>query len=277
MTTRESKPEDKDRFLETSVPRKLLFGHSLLKEEIRNHLKGARSWSSFYVLMEYKRSIVKILIDLYFVALEEDTPSDAIHYFSEGFKTRENKLVLSAIAEFLKEPDIANDKEKFLIKLETWIAAALEHFDALIEGYVENKTKCPLAKASIKESYEKFLEEIDCKARCAVEKLWQASRDQLKRLISEGTKEDYKKNRGFTKPLPLIESAIGDPTAPKTKSNCMDAGDFVIALEMPKHLRMLTFDTAFKSICGILGKEVVVLPSLAALRKAKATAVQPAS
>lgn len=272
MTTGTSNPQDRDWFLETSVPRQLLLGHSLVKEEIREHLKGARSWSSFYVLMEYKRSVVKTLIDLYFVALEEDTPADAIKYFSEGFKPRDTKVVLSAIAEFVREDDIAKDKEKFLIKLETFIAGALEHFDVLIDGYVENKTQCPLGRASIKESYGRFLDEIDCKTRCSVERLWRDNRNKLRVLVDEGTKDPHRGKKGFTKALPLVEAAVGDPMRPKTKVNCMVAGDFVIGLEMPKHLRMLTFDTAFDSICGILGKEVVALPSLAVLRKRRALA-----
>ena len=266
MINEKNKPINKDLFLETSIPRKLLFGHSLVKEEIKKYLRGVRSWSSFYVLMEYKRSVVKTLIDLYFVTLEEDTPSDALNYFAEGFRQRETKIILSAIAEFLKEPDIANDKEKFLIKLETWIHSALVYFDTLIYEYVDNMTQCPLAKASINASFQNFLEEINCKTECTVERLWKSSKGHLKKLVKEA-KEHNDKNEGFTKPLPLIESAISNPNTPKTKTKCMQAGDFVIALEMPRHLRMLTFDKAFERICGILGKEVLVLPSLVALKK----------
>ena len=141
----------KDWFLETSVPRNLLFGHTLLKQQIRNYLKERRCYSSFYVLMEYKRSVIRTLIDLYFVAREEDTPRDAIKFFSQGpkgFKPRESKLVLDAIAEFVNEPDILDDKDKFLIKLKMWITSALIHFDEIVYGYVDNKTKCPLARAS---------------------------------------------------------------------------------------------------------------------------------
>jgi hypothetical protein len=259
--------DKRDWFLETSVPRNLQFGHSLIKEEIKQHIKGVKCWSSYYVLMEYKRSVLKTLIDLYFVASEENTPSDALHYFSQGFKTRETKIVLDAIAELSKEPDVINDKKRFLVKLETLILAANQYFEDLIEGYVENKTHCPHAKASIKGSYDRFVEEIDCKKKCSVERLWKKSKGLLKLFVEEGGKQPHSSNKGFTKSFPLIESIIKDPKIAKTKTNCMNVGDFVIGLEMPKHLRMLTFDNAFKSICPIIGKEFFILSSLAALKK----------
>ncbi|MFV1950372.1 MAG: hypothetical protein ACC630_00210 [Nitrospinota bacterium] len=223
MMNKKSNQKTKDWFIDTSIPRKLFFGHNLFKKEIKKHLNGVRN--------------------------------------------RENSTVLNAIGGFLEESDIKNDKEKFLIKLKMWIHVAIGFFDGLIKGYADNQSRCPLARASIDESYGKFLEEIDCRTQCEIEKFWKKNKSQLKKLIQEGFKNPHKKNTGFKKSLQLIESTIGDPTALKKKSKCMKVGDFVIVLEMPKHLRMLTFDKAFYSLCGILGSEVIVLPSLATLRE----------
>jgi hypothetical protein len=280
-TTRESNSVSRGWFLETSVPRKLLFGHSLLKEEILKHLRGTDRWSSYYVLMEFKRSVVKTLIDLYFVVLEENNPGDALLYFSEGFMIRQNKIILSAIGEWLKESDIANDKKRFLLKLETLIVETFQYLDDIIIGYVENRTHCQLAKAAIKEeatkkeSYERFSKEIDCRTQCSIEKFWQYNKSQLKRLVKEGEKDSHTGNKGFQKTLSLVKSVIGNVGLLKAKRNCMSVGDVIIALEMPKDLRMLTFDKAFDSICGILGKEVTVLPSLMAVKKSIASMTPP--
>ena len=76
--------------------------------------------------MEYKRSVVRTLINLYFVAREEDNPTEAIRFFSQtaaGYKPREVKLVLEAIAGYLSEADARTDKASFLTKLEMWIAS----------------------------------------------------------------------------------------------------------------------------------------------------------
>jgi hypothetical protein len=270
-----------DCFLETSVPRQILFGHSLIKEEIGKCLRNCtQKRSSFYVLMEYKRSVVKTLIDLYFVAKEEKTPSDALHYFQEGFRTRQNKIVLSAVATLLEDSGIANDKLRFLVKLETLIFGSFQYFHDLIDKYIENKTGCPLGKISIQdevpreEAYRKFLEEIDCIRFCSLDKFLKSKKSHLKRLIEEGEKAPHDKNKGFQEALLLIKSAIGTLDALKAKTNCMKIGDIIIALEVPKRLQMLTFDRGFESSCQILGKRLIVLPSLATLRKSRASAPQ---
>ena len=51
--------------------------------------------------------------------------------------------------------------------------------------------------------------------------------------------------------------------------------DIIIALEVPKRMQMLTFDRGFESSCQILGKRLIVLPSLATLRKSRAPEPQP--
>ncbi|MEW6584966.1 MAG: hypothetical protein AB1442_05065, partial [Nitrospirota bacterium] len=106
--------------------------------------------------------MVKTLIDLYFVAKEEKTPSDALHYFQEGFRTRQNKIVLSAVATLLEDSEIANDRLRFLVKLETLIFGSFQYFYDLIDKYIENKSGCPLGKILIQEevpregAYRKF-------------------------------------------------------------------------------------------------------------------------
>jgi len=138
-----------------------------------------------------------------------------------------------------------------------------------------------LAKAAIKEeatkkeSYERFSKEIDCRTQCSIEKFWQYNKSQLKRLVKEGEKDSHTGNKGFQKTLSLVKSVIGNVGLLKAKRNCMSVGDVIIALEMPKDLRMLTFDKAFDSICGILGKEVTVLPSLMAVKKSIASMTPP--
>jgi hypothetical protein len=152
------------------------------------------------------------------------------------------------------------------------IALAEQYLDDLVEDYVVSETGCPLAKASTKESYEKFLDEIGCKTECRVERLWRKNRGNLKRLTGEQSMQPpHSRNDGFTKPLELIAQAIADPSRPKSKQNCMKSGDFVIALEMPKQFCMLTFDRAFESICKIIGKEVYRFPALRSLINERAS------
>lgn len=269
MTKKQKPSNSKDWFLETSVPRNLFFGHSLQKTNIKTHLGQTKRWSSHYVRMEYKRSVVQTLIDVYNVALEEDTPDDVMKYFAQTFSPREAKTVLSAVGELANQPDVLNNKQKFLIQLQMLIESTQRHFDNLVE-LVKNETQCPLARASTANGYEVFKEEIKCRTSCTVESLWSKSKSKLKKLTSEDAKRTHRRNDGFIEPLETVEIAIDDPTAPKTVTNCKKVGDFVIALEMPKNHRMLTTDKAFEAICAILNQDLVRLPSLSQLRKERA-------
>ncbi|MEW6375108.1 MAG: hypothetical protein AB1502_04865, partial [Thermodesulfobacteriota bacterium] len=108
---------------------------------------------------------------------------------------------------------------------------------------------------------------------CSLDKFLKSKKSHLKRLIEEGGKAPHDKNKGFQEALLLIKSA-GTLDTLKAKTNCMKIGDIIIALEAPKHLQMLTFDRGFESSCQILGKRLTVLPSLATLRKSRASAPQ---
>jgi len=174
-TRAKGKARDKSWFIETSVLIKSLMGDSLTKKEIRKKVSGLDKWSSHYVLMEYKRSIIKTLIEIFYVAKEEENPSDVLSVYSEKFG-RKTKTALSFISALLRESDLENDKDKFLLKIETYIELAVNHFDSFIDYYIDNITKCPLGKADIEHGYSKFLIDIECQTNCKVENLWSKSR-----------------------------------------------------------------------------------------------------
>lgn len=269
-TMKTSTPTLKGNFLETSVFIKQLFGQDIHKTIIKKERENAKALSSHYVLMEYKRRVVKTLIDIYSVAKEEDSPSEVLKYFGESYSPRVPKFFLSALGELIKEEDISKNKKKFILKIENFIEATYNVFETLIQGFIENNTKCPLAKASIENGYAQFLQEIECQTQCSVENIWRKNKSNLKTLNALSSELPHSRNKGFQKPLPIIKEAIGNHNYPKKKTHCMKSGDFIIALEMPKHLRMLTFDKAFESLCGILKKEVYVFPSYTELKKESA-------
>ena len=95
--------------------------------------------SSFYVLMEYKRVIVKTLIELHAVIREEDSVADGLLYFKESMRPRETKIVLAAVAKLLEEADLQNDKNKVLRNLEMLIEASIEWFKQDVDKWIPNR------------------------------------------------------------------------------------------------------------------------------------------
>ena len=256
-------------FLETSVFINRFLGHSLLKHEIKATIGTESCYTSFFVFYEFRRCVIKTLIELYFQVLEEDQPCDAIAYYKENFSNRENKIVIGALSALISNEDPANNKLKFLINLKRLILDILEEMGNSISEFVNNQAKCPLGKAVISsiEDFEKFIDQTKCKADCNIASFWKAHRNILKILTQEENAELYQNNKEFNKLLPLLYEVIKDYKKGQTIQNCAKLGDVIIAIEMPKSYTMLTFDRSFESLCPLMGKAVKRLPSLSELKK----------
>jgi len=259
-------------FLETSVFINRFFGHSLYKKEIDKTVRSIPCHTSFFVFYEFKRSVIKTLIELYFL-VEEEGAADAIASYKENFKTRENGIVLGAISRLLVEEDISNNKLKALSNLEALILNSLRDFKSIVKEFVENKTKCPLARASIikgSEDFADFVEQIKCNVTCSIAQFWKDQKGVLRLLTSENIKEKHKDNKGFAEMLPLLYEVLQDPNRGQMIRNCAKLGDAIIAIEMPSKCVMLTFDKSFESLCPLMGKGFFRLPSLSELKKRSA-------
>jgi hypothetical protein len=259
-------------FLETSVQVKRRIGASALKKAINNAIDGQRCVSSFYVLMEYKRVLVKSLIELWGLVNEEDSLAEALHVFAEDMQPRKPKLILDAVATLLAEGDLVNDKTRALREIEMLIEASLVSFDKEVERLIDDRQACPLARASttaasLADGYARFLREITCVTKCKVDVFWKANKANLERLFREGQLEPHSKNKGFADVLPNIDAASKDPSSQKTVRKCKRCGDTIIALEAPPAFTLVTFDRAFESFGAILEKPIKRLESLAAIRR----------
>jgi len=261
--------QDQTWFLETSVHINRLFGHPLLKREIKaTIIKPQLCYTSKFVFYEFKRRVVKTLINLYYLVQEEETPADALSYYAQAsYSIREIKIVLEAVSFLLSQDDLRNDKQKSLANIELLIITSLQNFRDSVKDFVENKVKCPLAKASIDKSYEEFSEQIKCEATCIVSQFWHEHRRILKLLTREESLVPHRKNKGFINMLPLLHKVLEDCKVGQGIRNCEKLSDAIIAIEMPKKHTMLTFDKSFESLCPLMGKKVKRLPSLVALKR----------
>ncbi len=212
------------------------------------------------------------MIELYFL-VDEEGPVDAIATYKDNFKTRENGILIGAVSRLLAEGDISNSKLKALTNLEALILNCLQDFRSMVKDFVENKTKCPLAKTSIitgSTGFADFVEQIKCEANCTIAQFWKSHKGILRLLTCEDTGDKHKKNKGFAKMLPVLYEVLQDHDRGQMKRNCAKLGDAIIAIEMPRKCTMLTFDKSFESLCPLMGKEVHRLPPLSELKKGAA-------
>lgn len=274
MSKRKKKPKKRNLnqlcwFLDTSVFINRLFGHSLYKREIDKTTQSIPCYTSFFVLYEFKRSVIRTLIELYFL-IDEEGPADAIATYKDNFRTRENGIVLGAVSRLLAEGDVSSNKLKALTNLEALILNSLQDFRSMLKEFVENKTKCPLARASIttgKTDFADFIEQIKCEADCSIAQFWKNHKGVLRLLTGEDIGDKHRKNEGFAKMLPVLHEVLQDHNRGQMIDNCARLGDTIIAIEMPHKYTMMTFDKSFESLCPLMGKEVYRLPPLSELKK----------
>jgi len=254
-------------FLETSVHINRFFGHHSLKKKIEETIIKSKLYTSAFVFYEFKRRVVETLINLYYLVQEEETLADALSNYAQNYNIRGIKIVLEAVSFLLSRDDLKNNKQKSLASIKLLIIHSRQSFQESIAGFVENQIKCPLAEASIDESYEKFLEQIKCKANCTASLFWQEHRKILESLIRGESLERHRKNIGFIKMLEPFREVLEDCKRGQGIRNCKKLADAIIAIEMPKKHTMLTFDRSFESLCPLMGKKVKRLPSLIALKR----------
>lgn len=267
--SKKPKPTQLCWFLDTSVFINLLFGHTLYKREIKKTTHSIPCHTSFFVFYEFKRSVIRTLIELYFL-VDEEGPVDAIATYKDNFRTRENGIVLGALSQLLAEGDVSSDRFKALANLEALILNSLRDFQSMVKIFVENKTKCPLAKASIttgNADFADFVENIKCSADCTIAHFWKSQKGTLRLLTREDIGDEHKKNKGFAQMLPVLYEVLQNHNRGQMIKNCARLGDAIIAIEMPRKCAMLTFDRSFESLCPLMGKEVHRLPPLSELNK----------
>lgn len=265
--------ERKKLLLETSTQIKRIYGHSLHKNHIRSIIKRSLCYSSYFVLKEFKESITKTLIELYFILKENPTVKEALIEFADtaSFKPRKLATVINMITRWLDKPDFINNKQKALIQLEFLIRFSLTEFHNGLRGLI-NLTICPLAKLKIGEGEEglhKFYCQTKCGKVCCIEPFLSKNKNVIKMLAGSKGKPKHKSNSEFLKLLSIYKKILASPKFTLSFNERKKLADTVIAIECPESFALISLDRIYEILCPIIGKEQVTIPSLPALKRKK--------
>ncbi len=247
-------------FLETSIYRHAIFGHSVVKEKITKKISQSSRFSSFFVFMEYKRFICN-LIEFYFVLKSSESISEAILVWNEQFKPRKLKDVNFAIAELLTMEGRNQNISVALMNFKATIIRAYIEFQILTRNkYIPNQTKCLLGKKELYRSeipsdqnFKEFLEyfQDDKSDHCNINDFTRKNRKNIKQIVSCGDKTIKTED---------LQKIIDSPTS-NSCYRCMVIGDSIIVLEVPNIYTILSFDKAVCVCCKIFNKPCELLPS----------------
>ncbi|MBW1867162.1 MAG: hypothetical protein JRI38_05390 [Deltaproteobacteria bacterium] len=243
-------------FLDTTIQIEKIFGRD--RYEISKYLKENDVLTSSYVLMEFKRTILKDCIALHSYLKEEGDLESTFIRLSE-LRVHEHRIAsrISKILSGMCGQD-SIEYEKVLERLEDLIESELlEYFFYNVETIDE--TKCGLAKEEISKN-EIYSLDLSCRRghkKCEIRDFIAANREEFCRLL-----EGLQSNREFEKVCDSLKEVLEDPEKARGRKNCWRLGDCIISIESPKTHTILTTDHHYGIICNSLEKPVLSLQQI---------------
>lgn len=283
----QEEPKRAKHFLDTSVLRPILLGSKAYKRYFEAQFKDGRKYVSDYVLMEFRRSYLRNILNFYFVL---DMPSietieDALTCWSNRFKPSELKALLQFVGQIINTFRLNNstpkDKQKALREIGRYVKRLEMKSRKTFMNIGKNETDCYRAKIPLQSEYESdmaemfqgFLREFNdgthCRSRCAIATFFlERYNEQVKDFLKYADNllnPDNSENKGFSR----IAGRLKETQDEKDFSCrlCEAIGDTVIALEAPRDIRLEHTDHSFDHLCPIINQPHYKHPSEIAVLK----------
>ncbi len=258
-------------YLDTSIIRSSLVGHSAIKRYLFDKYKHKVFITSKFVKCEFERKFVCDLIAFYFVLKNQKSIEDACNWWGEEFGARKLKNFLSLCSKIFSRT--GSNKTKALFNLSEEIKAILVGFHCLIRRFENDNTKCYLARVEIdfetadtrekvEEEFYKFYNFFEKKNyvdRCEIIKLFGDKKVEIKKMLDKQTA-----NQGFRRQKVVVGGLV-DEGKEFSCNKCKVIADTVIVLECPNSAILLTQDNAFDELCPVFDKDLEKIPSLRSL------------
>lgn len=271
-------------YLDTSAVYDHLNGDSRQKAQVQGVIgDGAGALRSSFVRMEYLRSRIRSLINLYYSIKYDDSVSDGLKSFrqSSGFKPREVSNAFDSIEEWLLDHEDWKDKTKTLRRLGEAIVRMVNDVDESYARMPGDGIACQLGRLELKK--EPFSEDLLLDFAAAFDRIFRGTptcqicqfknerqgwlRHEGIDVYSDKQIAKYKSFKGYLVQARNLQKLAASSANEAKCAICMKVGDSVIALQARKGMTILTSDSSFVVFGKILRRHVHKLKSGAALRK----------
>lgn len=274
-------------FLDTSVLRPVLLGSKTYRKYFEEQFKNGRRYVSDYVLMEFKRSYLRNVLNFYFML---DMPSietvgDAFVCWSNKFKSSELKAILQFVGQladtFKFNVSDPKDKQKILRQIGLYVKRVEIKSRKVFKNIGKNETDCHRAKvpfqsqsdSNMTEMFRNFLQEFNdktaCRSKCSIATFFlNRYQDQVKDFIKYADKlpnPGKTENKGFIKIISKLKETQGEKDF--SCHLCEAIGDAVIVLESPRDIRLEHTDYSFDHLCPIINQPHYKHPSETSILK----------
>jgi predicted nucleic acid-binding protein len=272
--------------LDTSAVVHLLHGHTLQKAAVRDAVAGGRALVPVFVRMEYLRAVVVNLIEMWCLIRESVTVEDAFIDWSQKMKQeRKLKVILMTVPRWLGGQEDSRSRDVALRRLGELVLGWIRDFDQTFPLPSGDPLSCQLGRLTVPASgYDDDLILDFCERFKAVQegvpdcKLCHFRRDQRQRLrrrkidlTGDEARRRHARNSGFLRQADVLREADGTKDRTPGCRWCERLGDSLIALQAGRGVRIVTADRTFDAFGELLGVPIVLLRSLAELKRRAST------
>jgi hypothetical protein len=267
--------------LDTTAVVYQLHGHSLQQAAVRDAVAGKDVEVPVFVRMEYLRGLILNLIEMWALIRESVTVQDAFVDWSQKVRQeRKLKVVLMTVPQWLAGHEGWASKDKTLRRLGDLTVRLVWGFDEAYRRPPADPLACVLGRVDIVRQtygddllldfYERFKAIQEGVPDCRLCEFRQAQRRRLRRrqvdLTGPESRVRYASNQGILRQADVLQEAEATRDRRPRCRWCERLGDTLIALLAGRGV-VVTADRTHEALGELLGQPVVLLPSLAELKR----------
>jgi hypothetical protein len=268
--------------LDTSAVVYRLHGHTLQKAALRDAVTGGQVLVPVFVRMEYLRGVVVNLIEMWCLVRESVTVEDAFIDWSQKIRQeRKLKAILMSVPRWLGGQEDSRSRDLTLRRLGELVLGMIRDFDQTFPPPPDDPTSCQLGRPTVPANgydddhildfYEQFKAVQEGVPDCNLCGFRRDQRQRLRRrkidLAGDAARRQHAGNPGFLRQADVLQEADATKEGQPSCRWCERLGDSVIALQAERSVRIVTADRTFTALGELLGVPVVLLPSLAELKR----------
>ena len=268
--------------LDTSAVIHQLHGHTRQRAAVRGAITDADVLVPVFVRMEYLRGMILNLIEMWCLIRESVTVEDAFLDWSQKMRQeRKLKVILMTVPHWLGGHDEWRSKDVTLRRLGELILRMIRDFDEAYPHPPADPLACVLGRLDIPRQgydddllldfYQRFTAVREGVPDCRLCDFRKAQRQRVRRgeidLTSAEVRSRLASNPGFVRQSEQAEEAANTKARAPSCRWCERLGDTIIALQVERGVTVVSADRTFVSLGGLLGRTVVLLPSLAEMKR----------
>jgi len=270
------------RLLDTSAVVYLLHGHTFQQAAAREAIADGEVQVPVFVRMEYLRGVVLNLIEMWCLIRESVTVQDAFIDWSQKIRQeRKLKVILMTVPQWLGGQEDWQSKDVTLRRLGDLVLRMLRDFDEAFPVPPDDPLACVLGKLDIPRQaydddllldfYQRFRAVQEGIPDCRLCEFRKTQTRRLKRreidLVGPESRQRFASNAGFVRQSEQAEEAANTTDRVPSCRWCERLGDTIISLLAGRGVTLVTADRSFVPLGDLLGRAVILLPSLAELKQ----------